>query len=147
MASKRARKAHPPSKSQHLQSLRTQSDRMDRDILRLVNERASLASRIGDLKNESGLEVYSPVREEEVIQQVLQTNPGPLQEPCVRAIFRELMSGSRALQKILKVAYLGPEYSFSHIAALEKFGHSVDYLPVGTIQAVFEAVNRGHADF
>jgi chorismate mutase/prephenate dehydratase len=130
-----------------LKNLRSLIDRVDRDILNLINERAELASRIGDVKNESGLEIYSPGREEEVIAQVVLTNPGPLQEQCVRTIFRELMSGSRSLQKILKVAYLGPEYSFSHLASLEKFGHSVEYIPVGSIQAVFEAVNRGHADF
>jgi chorismate mutase/prephenate dehydratase len=147
MASKRPSKGTPASKSKPLHNLRSQIDRMDRDILRMLNQRASLASRIGDVKNESGLEVYSPGREEEVIQRVLEANGGPLQEACVRAIFRELMSGSRALQKVLRVGYLGPEYSFSHLAALEKFGHSVEYVPVGSIQAVFEAVNRGQADF
>src|SRR5947199_321430 len=64
-----------------------------------------------------------------------------------RAIYREIISGSRALQKVLKVAYLGPEYSFSHLAAVERFGQTVEFIRVGTIAAVFEEVNRGHADF
>jgi chorismate mutase/prephenate dehydratase len=145
MAAKRASK--PSSKPESLKNLRQQIDRLDRELLKLVNTRAELASRIGDVKNETGLEVYSPEREEEIIAQMVHSSPGPLQELCVRAIFRELMSGSRALQKILKVAYLGPQYSFSHLAALEKFGQSVDFIPVGSIQAVFEEVNRGHADF
>ena len=144
MASRRTHKSAP---AKPLKNLRGQIDRLDRDILELINERAELASRIGEVKNESGLEIYAPGREDEVIAQVLQSNPGPLQEQCVRSIFRELMSGSRALQKVLKVAYLGPEYSFSHLAALEKFGHSVECIPVGSIQAVFEEVNRSHADF
>jgi chorismate mutase/prephenate dehydratase len=78
---------------------------------------------------------------------VLEANEGPLDETSVKAIFREVMSGSRALQKILKVAYLGPEYSFSHLAAVDRFGQTVEFLRVGSIAAVFEEVNRGHADF
>jgi chorismate mutase/prephenate dehydratase len=78
---------------------------------------------------------------------VIAGNKGPLDEPTIRAIFREIMSGSRALQKILKVAYLGPEYSFSHLAALERFGSAVEYMRVGSIASVFEEVNRSHVDF
>jgi chorismate mutase/prephenate dehydratase len=144
MASKKGSSSHKP---ESIKSLRNQIDRLDRTLLKLANERAALASRIGDVKNESGLEVYSPGREEEILSGVLQENHGPLHENSVRAIFRELMSGSRALQKVLRVAYLGPEYSFSHLAAIEKFGQSVDFVPVGSIQAVFEEVNRGHVDF
>ena len=135
------------SKSVSLRGIRTQIDRLDREILKLLNKRAVLASRIGQVKNDSGLEVYSPGREDEVISSVLKHHKGPLKEQCVRTIFRELMSGSRALQKVLKAAYLGPEYSFSHLAAVEKFGESVEYVPVGSIEAVFEEVNRGHVDF
>jgi chorismate mutase/prephenate dehydratase len=120
---------------------------LDKELLRLINERARLASRIGEMKTESGIEVYSPGREEEVLSRAVQSNPGPLHEDCIRAIFRELMSGSRAIQKTLKIAYLGPQYSFSHLAAMEKFGHSAEFIPVGSIQAVFEEVNRGHVDF
>ncbi len=145
MASKRGSK--PSARPESLKHLRHQIDRLDRNLLKLVNDRAELVSRIGDVKNESGLEVYAPGREEEIIGQMIQNNPGPLQEQCIRAIFRELMSGSRSLQKVIKIAYLGPQYSFSHLAALEKFGHSVEYIPVGSIQAVFEEVNRGHVDF
>jgi chorismate mutase/prephenate dehydratase len=144
MASKKGSSSHKPDS---LKNLRHQIDRLDRALLKLVNDRAELASRIGHLKNETGLEVYSPGREEEIISVVVNDNHGPLNENCVRAIFRELMSGSRALQKVLRVAYLGPEYSFSHLAAIEKFGQSVESIPVGSIQAVFESVNRGHSDF
>jgi chorismate mutase/prephenate dehydratase len=143
-----SKKGSPSShKPESIKNLRQQIDRVDRELLKLANQRASLASRIGDVKNEAGMEVYSPGREDEIIAEVLQSNHGPLSENCVRAIFREIMSGSRALQKVLRVAYLGPEYSFSHLAAIEKFGHSVDFVPVGSIQAVFEEVNRGHVDF
>src|SRR5262245_44186735 len=131
----------------HLRNLRSQIDRLDLQILKLVNERAGLAAEIGRLKNDHGTEVFSPVREEEVLQNVLEANKGPLDETSVKSIFRELMSGSRALQKVLKVAYLGPEYSFSHLAAVDRFGQAVEFLRVGSIAAVFEEVNRGHADF
>lgn len=130
-----------------LKSLRSHIDRLDLQILKLVNERASLAADIGRLKNDHGSEVFTPAREEEVFQNVLEMNKGPLDNATVRAVFREIMSGARALQKVLKVAYLGPEYSFSHLAAVERFGQAVELMRVGSIAAVFEEVNRGHADF
>jgi chorismate mutase/prephenate dehydratase len=133
-----------------LKQLRTQIDKLDLQILKLINERASVAAEIGKLKNNQGAEVFSPGREEEVIQHVLEAHAkgkGPLDATTIRAVFRELMSGSRALQKVLKVAYLGPDWSFSHLAALEKFGQAVEFQRVDSIAAVFEAVNRGQADY
>src|SRR5437870_3475040 len=114
-----------------LRSLRTQIDKLDGQILKLVNERASVAAEIGKVKNDHGSEVFSPAREEEVLQHVLEANKGPLDETTVRAVFREIMSGSRALQRIIKVSYLGPEYSFSHLGAVERFGQAVEYMRVG----------------
>jgi chorismate mutase/prephenate dehydratase len=138
----------PPKRAEAaLRSLRTQIDRLDIQILKLVNERAAHAAEIGQLKNDHGAEVFTPAREEEVLHHVLETNKGPLPSDTIRAIFREIISGSRALQKKLKVAYLGPEYSFSHLAAVEQFGHSVEFVKVGSIAAVFEEVQRGHVEF
>ena len=131
----------------NLKSLRHKIDRLDRDILKLLNTRAALANQIGHVKDEQELDVYSPGREEQIIVKILEDSRGPLDDRTVRVIFRELMSGCRAMQKSLKVAYLGPEYSFSHLAAVEKFGEAVEFVPVGSIAAVFEQVNRGHADF
>ncbi len=130
-----------------LRNLRSQIDKLDLQILKLVNERASLAGDIGKLKSDEGSAIFSPAREEEVLENVLGANKGPLDAPTLRAIFREIMSGSRALQKMVKVAYLGPEYSFSHLAAVERFGQTVEMIQVGSIAAVFEEVNRGHVDF
>src|SRR5947209_1523492 len=107
-----------------LRHLRTQSDKFDLQLLKLGNERAKVAAEIGRLKNEHGEEVFSPAREEEVIKNILDIhakNKGTLDPTTVRALYREIISGSRALQKVLKVAYLGPEYSFSHLAAVERF--------------------------
>jgi chorismate mutase/prephenate dehydratase len=136
-----------PKSAAALKSLRSKIDKLDLLILKMVNQRAALAAEIGKVKNDHGAEVFSPAREEEVFQHVIQSNKGPLDEAGVRAVFREIMSGSRALQKVLKVAYLGPEYSFSHLAALERFGEAVEYMRVGSIASVFEEVNRSHVDF
>jgi chorismate mutase/prephenate dehydratase len=140
-----------PARSQAaLRSLRHQIDKLDLQILKLVNERAKVAAEIGRIKNDQGEEVFSPAREEEVLQNVLQVNEkhkGPLDAGTVRGVFRELISGSRALQKVLKVAYLGPEYSYSHLAAVDRFGQAVEFIGVGSIAAVFEEVDRGHVDF
>jgi chorismate mutase/prephenate dehydratase len=131
-----------------LRNLRSQIDKLDLQILKLVNERAAHAAEIGKLKNDHGTEVFTPAREEEVLQHVLDANKGPLDPAVIRAVFREIISGSRALQKLLKIAYLGPEYSYSHLAAVERFGLSgVEFIKVGSIMAVFEEVNRSHADF
>ncbi len=151
-----ARKIEPvsvpnPAKSLALvKSLRTQIDKYDLNILKLINERAAAAGEIGKIKLENGEDIFSPAREEEVLANVLENHSKfthGLDSSTVRSIFREIMSGSRALQKIIKVTYLGPEYSYSHLAAVERFGQAVEFVPVGSITAVFEEVNRGHADF
>jgi chorismate mutase/prephenate dehydratase len=139
---------HSPSRAAgSLKQLRGQIDRLDLQILKLVNERASLAAEIGKIKNDHGTEIFTPAREEEVYKNVVEANKGPLDEATVRAVYREIMSGARALQRVLKVAYLGPEYSFSHLAALERFGQAVEFMRVGSIASVFEEVNRSHVDF
>lgn len=130
-----------------IKHLRANIDKLDLTILKMVNERAALAAEIGRIKTDHGTEVFSPAREEEVIKNVLGSNKGPLDEGTIRAVFREIMSGSRALQKIIKVAYLGPEYSYSHLAAVERFGNAVEFMRVGSIASVFEEVNRSHVDF
>jgi chorismate mutase/prephenate dehydratase len=133
-----------------LKHLRAQIDKLDLQILKLVNERAALAAEIGGVKTDHGSDVFSPAREEEVFTNILaalEKSKGPLDAGAIRAIFREIISASRALQKVEKVAYLGPEYSFSHLAAVERFGNAVEFLRVDNIASVFEQVNRGHADF
>jgi chorismate mutase/prephenate dehydratase len=130
-----------------LKALRVQIDKLDLHILELLNKRAAVASRIGKVKADQGGEVFSAAREEEVMNNVLGENKGPLEEVTLRAIFRELISGSRAIQKVQKIAFLGPEYSYSHLAALERFGEAVQYSRTGTIAAVFEEVARKHADY
>lgn len=130
-----------------LKALRVQIDKFDLQILELLNKRASIASRIGKVKADQGGEVFSAAREQEVMNNILSANKGPLEEVTLRAIFRELISGSRAIQKVQKIAFLGPEYSYSHLAALERFGEAVHYSRTATIAAVFEEMGRKHADY
>ena len=129
--------------------MRSSIDKLDRELLKLCNNRAKLAIAIGKLKDDSGQDCYAPGREEEVLGKISDSNKGPLQTRAMRSIFRELISGSRSLErdKALRVAYLGPPYSFSHLASLEKFGDSVDHIPVGSISAVFEEINRAHVEY
>ena len=148
-----ARKSEPspnsaPDKSAaNLTALRGQIDKLDLSILELLNKRAGIASQIGKVKADQGGNVFSAAREEEVLGAVLAANKGPLDVVTIKSIFRELISGSRAIQKQQKIAYLGPEYSYSHLAALQRFGEASLYNRTANIAAVFEEVTRKHADF
>lgn len=135
------------SRTPTLAGLRSKIDRIDGELLKLMNERAKIVVEIGKLKVDSGINAYAPAREEEVLSRVASMSKGPLSERCIRSVFRELISGSRSLEKELRVAYLGPAYSYTHLAAMHRFGQSVELVPVGTISAVFEEVNRRHADY
>ena len=143
----------PPSKPSDskrqptLASLRGEIDRLDQNLVSLLNRRAEIAAQIGQIKHDQGIEVWSAAREDEVIAQALAASQGPLPPETLRIIFRELMSGSRSLQRTIHVAYLGPKYSYSHLAAVAKFGEAVEHVPVGSIAAVFEEVNRRHVEF
>jgi chorismate mutase/prephenate dehydratase len=130
-----------------LSDLRTELDAIDREIIAAINRRAEVAKQIGQKKHGDSQAIFDPQRETQVLQHAVAHNPGPLASTAVRAIFRELVSGSRAVQTTLRVAYLGPEFTFSHLAAIERFGHSAELVPVGTIAAVFEEVERGQAQF
>lgn len=130
-----------------LATLRAEIDRIDKELVVLLNRRAEVATQIGQVKEAEGLDVYSQAREEQVIARALEASRGPLPNETIRLIYRELMSGSRAIQRTLRVASLGPKYSYSYMAAVAKFGNSVEHVPVGSISAVFEEVNRRHVQF
>jgi chorismate mutase / prephenate dehydratase len=139
--------SQPDKVAANLTALRGQIDRLDLQILELVNKRAGIAAQIGKVKADQGGEIFSAAREEEVLANVLAAHQGPLDTVTIRAIFRELISGSRAIQKQQKIAYLGPEYSYSHLAAIQRFGEASVYNRTANIAAVFEEVIRKHADF
>jgi chorismate mutase/prephenate dehydratase len=130
-----------------LASLRQEIDRLDQQLVELLNRRAEVVVRVGQYKQDRGLEVWSAAREDEVIAQALAASRGPLPAETLRIIFRELISGSRALERPIRVACLGPKYSYSHLASVARFGEAVEHVPVGSIAAVFEEVNRRHVQF
>lgn len=123
--------------------LRRQIDAVDEELLTLLNRRQSLAQAIGKIKNQEGARTLDFRREEEVVAHILHLNPGPLSQTALRNIFREIISASREIQAPLGVAFLGPEATFSHLAALKKFGYASRFGPMATIQEVFGEVEKG----
>ncbi|HVX13579.1 MAG TPA: prephenate dehydratase [Pirellulales bacterium] len=122
-------------------------ERTDRELIRLLNQRAKAYAQLFKHSLRANGPVPPPQPEPEAIERAIVQNKGPLTGDAIRAIFRELTSASRALEKPVRVAVLGPAYSYSHLAAIDRFGTSVEHVPVGSIGAVFEEVNRGHAEF
>ena len=122
-------------------------DRIDRRLVALLNDRTRHALQIGALKLKQGEEIYAPARERTVLNRIARLNAGPLTPEGIRAIYREIMSSALAVEKPLTIAYLGPEATFTHQAALERFGNSLRYLPLRTIAEVFAEVSKRHADF
>lgn len=129
------------------EKLREEIDRLDARIAALLNRRARLAERIGRLKSERGRLVYDPAREEEILSALDRLNTGPLSRGDLRAIYREVISACRKLEKRLVIGFLGPAASFSHAAARMKFGRGADYSPQDTIASVFEETEKGNCDF
>src|SRR5690606_1676326 len=137
-----------------LGSLRAVIDDIDERIHELLNERARCAQEVGLSKRSAGgaeilgtVDFYKPEREAQVLRKALERNEGPLRNEEIVRLFREIMSACLAQQEPLKVAFLGPEGTFSQQAVLKHFGHSVRALPLPAISEVFEEVQAGHADF
>ncbi len=131
--------------SEKLTQLRTEIDRLDDEMLKLVNQRAALAQQIGHLK-ENGV-VLRPEREAQVLLRLQGNNRGPLSNAAVAQLFTEVMSQCRALEAPLTVAYLGPEGTFTEAAALKRFGSAVRGQPCATIDDVFRAVESSAAHY
>jgi len=118
--------------------------RIDRELVKLMNERAKVVKQLARAPIGESAELNSVATD---IDAAISSGRGPLDERALRATFRELASGCRALSKPIRVAYLGPLYSYSYLATIERFGSSAELAPVATIAAVFEELNRGHADY
>jgi chorismate mutase/prephenate dehydratase len=123
-----------------------QMDELDQQLLQLLNHRAELVQEAAKDQESAGEPLLEWAAEHERLAALAASNRGPLGDPCVQAVFRELISGCRALVRPLKVAYLGPPYSYSHLAAVKRFGESAELAPVATIAAVFEELSRRQAD-
>lgn len=136
-----------PKDTKALARLRAQISDLDAELVRLINQRSKLVVQVGKRKRGAGIPIYAPHREAEVLDRVLKANRGPLSNRTVEAVYRELMSGSFSLEHPLRIGYLGPPGSYSHLAATRQFGSSVDYEDLHEIGGVFTEVRRGHVDY
>jgi chorismate mutase/prephenate dehydratase len=130
-----------------LQLLRQQIDQLDAELLRLLNQRMNVVKQIGHVKQSQNAVIYRPEREKFIIERMEQLNDGHLNRAAIEAIFLEIFAVSRNLELPEKVAYLGPEGSFSHQAAESRFGAMSDYIPLNTIKSVFDSVETERVRF
>jgi chorismate mutase/prephenate dehydratase len=137
----------PAWKPDSIESHRVRMDRINLEILKLLSERAAHANEIGRIKHTSGVAVYLPGREREVIEGMIAANPGPLSADHIAHIYTEIISACRALEHVPRVAFLGPEHTYSHEAARTSFGASVEFSPQPSFAAVFQEVQNARADF
>lgn len=129
------------------QQLQAAAAKIDLEILRLINQRAQLSIDWIEAHDDPRQALFSPQLEDEAISRMLQKNTGPLSTLAISGAMRHVFSGARRKVRLQRVAYLGPAFSYSHQAAIERFGEAADLIPVSTIASVFEEVNRGHVEF
>jgi chorismate mutase/prephenate dehydratase len=130
-----------------LEELRCSIDEVDRQILRLLNERAKFVAQVGEEKRKNNEEAYAPGRERQILQAIQEANAGPLSKAAVKNIFSEIISACRSMEKTTRVAFLGPLGTFSHIAARNCFGSSAEFLPQPGFQDVIAETEKGNADY
>lgn len=130
-----------------LKDIRRKIDLTDKEILKSLNKRASLILAIAKIKKKKDLPIYTPSREKEVYEKLKALNKGPIEDKSLKAIYREIMSSALNLEKPMRVTYLGPKATFTQMAAIQKFGESVDYVECKSISDVFTEVERGRADY
>jgi chorismate mutase/prephenate dehydratase len=139
--------APPKTDDAELAAIRAKIDATDDQILKLLNERARFVSRVADLKTALQVPFYVPSRERQISDRLSAANPGPFPTEAIRSVFQEIFSACLSLEKKVRVAYLGPEGTFSHQAVKRQFGLQAHATPMGSIPAVFDEVERGNADF
>jgi chorismate mutase / prephenate dehydratase len=132
-----------------ISSHRQDIDRIDDEILRLLNERSKTVIEIGKLKKQSDHQanLHTPRREAEIVSRLMGDNKGPFPNEAIRSVYREIMSASLSLEGPQRVAYLGPRATFTHLACIQKFGNSAQYIPVSSIKDVFNEVERARVHF
>jgi len=134
-----------------LENLRSSIDDLDQQIQKLLNARASCAQKVAEVKKrdagDEAVVYYRPEREAELLRRVMERNQGPLSNESVARLFREIMSESLALERVMKIGYLGPAGTFTQAAALKHFGHAVDSVSFNTIDEVFRELSSGSIDY
>jgi len=134
-----------PDKQLTLAELRSSIDSIDDSIMGLLNDRARLVMDVGRLKQSQSRDFHVPNREREIYERLSSNNPGPFPNEAIRSVFREIISASLALEAPMRVAFLGPKATFSHLATMEQFGLSAELIPQKSIPAVFEEVEKDRA--
>lgn len=130
-----------------LNNLRKKIDLLDNRILDLLNQRAKEVIKISKLKKENNLGIYVPAREASILNRLKKMNKGPLDSEDVGMLFSEMLSVFRSFRSVLTVAYLGPQGTFTHLAAIKKFGKKPGFVPGDSISDVFDKVERGESDY
>lgn len=134
-----------PDKQLSLAELRDSIDSIDSRIMELLNQRARFVMAVGRLKQAESREFHVPNREREIYERLTAVNPGPFPNEALRSVFREIISASLALEAPMRVAFLGPKATFSHLATMQQFGLSAELVPQKSIPAVFEEVEKDRA--
>ncbi|HSF57722.1 MAG TPA: prephenate dehydratase [Candidatus Binatia bacterium] len=135
------------SRKESVDALRKKIDQIDEKLVALLNDRASLAIRIGHHKRLNNEVIYAPSREQAILHRVAQLSRGPLPQQAIRSVFREVIGACRSLESPLKVAFFGAEATYSHLAAREKFGSTASLIPTSSINEVFHEVRQGRVSF
>ena len=140
-------KPHKDHRSLSIPEHRQAIDKLDEQLVKLLNERTRHVLTIGEMKLRAGEEIYAPHRERAVLRRIARLSDGPMTRESLEAVYREIMSSALALQKSMKIAYLGPEATFTHQAAIRRFGSSLKYSAQKTIADVFTEVSKNRADY
>jgi chorismate mutase/prephenate dehydratase len=130
-----------------IEEFRRQIDAIDSQILDLLNRRAEVVVRVGEEKAKGNISFHAPEREGEIIDRLTRESRGPFPEKAIKAVYREILSACLALEQPLKVAYLGPQATFTHMACMKRFGLLAEYVPLRGIGEVFAEVEKGKADY
>ncbi len=130
-----------------LEKSRKDIDSIDDQIIKLLNKRATLALEVGKEKRKEKKAVFDPGREREIIRKLIEENKGLFPKEAVESVFSEIFSASRQLQEPIKIAYLGPRTTFTHMAAIKKFGSNAKYIAKGSIKDVFNSVEKKEASY
>ena len=128
-------------------SVRREIQRLDRDLLKSLSDRARAVQKLAKIRQNERQPLYDLTEEQEALGELQTQNKGPLSNDALRSVYREILGTARTLVKPIRVAYLGPKYSYSHLAAIDRFGDGPDLTPVATIKAVFESIHFHQTDF